>query len=237
MNPSQFLKSTYLSLALGVLATSALAEGPMVELSQGETISLHFVDAPHSKRGAFVNTVLPSAMDDIMTAGGRLVAKFETIDVEEGDITPQHVVLMAWSDVDGFNAAMDVIAPAATDLRAHTVGLFSVAQPVSFELKDDVVYEWFAGNPAGPDTPNQLQTFFQNVIPTAMEYGRADAMLMQPVASGHVNYPRMIAGMATWPTAASFEGFTNTDVFRTNIVELRDPAFATLELINTYWVE
>ena len=237
MKLSHFLKSTSLSLAFGALATSALAEGPMVELNQGETISLHFIDASHSQRGEFVNTVLPSAMDDIMAAGGRMVAKFETIDVEEGDVTPQHVVLMAWADDDGFNAAMDEIAPAAADLRAHTVGLFTVAQPVSFVLKDDVVYEWFAGNPAGPDTPNQLQTFFQNVIPTAMEYGRADAMLMQPVPSDHVNYPRMIAGMATWPTAASFEGFTNTDVFRTNIVEYRDPAFATLELINTYWVE
>lgn len=221
---------------LGAYTSTAFA-GEMVTMDKGATVSIHFIDAPHSMRGDFVNNKLPALLPAVQDAGGSLVGKFETIDVEEGEITPQHVVVMQWPNVDALETVLKGAMKDASAFRAHNVGVFTMAQDVSFELKENVVYEWFGGNPSGPETPQKLQTFFQNVIPTAMEYGRADAMIMQPVESSVSDYSRMIAGMATWPTAASFEQFTNTDVFRTNIKEYRNPAFSTLELINTYYVK
>lgn len=227
-----------LSSAIAALLTSpVLAESKTVEFSKGDVISLHFIDETHQARGHFIKEKLPELSPTVEQSGGKVVAKFETIDVEEGDITPQYVVLMAWPDKSKFESAFTKETIAQDGLRAHNIGLFSLAQDTAFKLTDKVVYEWFGGNPSGAETPKQLQTFFQNVIPTAMEYGRSDALMMQPLDSGMSDYKRLIAGMATWPTAASFEQFTNTDVFRSNIQAYRNPAFSNLELINTYWVK
>lgn len=240
-------KLTQIALAASVstaaLASAAFAEGRTETLSSNSLITIALVDAHHEHRNVFMDELFPSVLPAIEEVGGRLVATFETIDVEEGDYTPQHIMLLEWPSVEAFEAAANdprnlaVLDRRAEAMRDFTIGFFTIPEDVTLTLEDDVVYEFFAGIPAGPDTPNQLQTFFQNVIPTALEYGRADAMLMQPVENERNGYFRPIAGLATWPSAAHFEQFTETTVFRENIEAYRNPAFAELELINTYFVE
>ena len=240
-------KLTQIALAASVsttaLASAAFAETRTETLSSNSLITIALVDAHHEHRNVFMDELFTSVLPAIEEVGGRLVATFETFDVEEGDYTPQHIMLLEWPSVEAFeNAANDPRNLAVLDRRAEamrdfTIGFFTIPEDVTLTLEDGVVYEFFAGIPAGPDTPTQLQTFFQNVIPTALEYGRADAMLMQPVENERNGYFRPIAGLATWPSAAHFEQFTETTVFRENIEAYRNPAFAELELINTYFVE
>ena len=230
-------------MAVAAFSQPTYAKDRIETLSKNSVISIALIDAHHETRDVFTKELFPKVLPAIEEAGGRLVAKFETIDVEEGNITPQHVFLLEWPSLEAFSKAandqrnLDVLDRRAQVLRNFHIGFFKIKDDVKLELKKDVVYEWFAGNPAGPQTPNQLQTFFQNVIPTALEYGRQDQLIMQPVEFESNSYSRLIAGMATWPTAAHFEQFTNTTVFRENVKEYRDPAFANLELINTYFVE
>ena len=231
------------SVSALALTSAAAAESRTETLSSNSIISVALVDAKHEHRDVFLGELFPSVLPAIEEVGGRLVATFETIDVEEGNYTPQHIMLLEWPSMDAFEKAANdprnlaVLDRRAEVMRDFTLGFFTIPEDVTLTLEDDVVYEFFAGIPAGPETPNQLQTFFQNVIPTALEYGRADAMLMQPVESERNGYFRPIAGLATWPSAAHFEQFTETTVFRENIEAYRNPAFAELELINTYFVE
>ena len=236
-------------LATGVACTStgtAIAQeenGKTVSLSSDELVAIAYIDSKHDSRDVFFDEYFPKVLPAIEDAGGKVLAKFETIDVEEGDLTPQYVLLLQYPSVEAFQqAATDPRAVQNLSIRENAlrdfrIGFFNIPEDVTLTFEDDVVYEFFAGTPAGPETPQKLQSFFQNVIPTALEYGRADALQLAPVQFDRNSYFRPIAGLATWPTAAHFEQFTNTDVFRTNVENLRNPAFGELELINTYFVE
>ena len=234
------IKPSFPIVAALTFTLPAMADDVRTEtLSSGSILSILMVDPHHEHRNAFRTDVLPVAMPAITSAGGRLVATFETIDVEEGSLTPRHVYLMEWPSIAALESASAYLSDASVieANRNITQGIFSITEDVSLSLQDGVVYEFFGGLPAGPDTPTQLQTFFQNVIPTALEYGRADALVMQPVEHADNSYFRPIAGLATWPSAAAFEQFTTTTVFLENVEAYRDPAFADLDLINTYFVE
>ncbi len=229
--------------ALAAVSGTVFAAEKEVTLPKTSVYGVAYIDAKHQHRDVFFNDYFPAVLPAMEAAGAKVLAKFETIDVEEGDLTPQHVLLVEWPSTDAFVASTKdkrvkkKIALREKALRDFRIGFFQIPETVTVTFTKDVVYEWFAGTPSSAETPKQLQTFFQNVIPTALQYGRADALQLMPVEHEKNTYFRQIAGLATWPTAAHFEQFTNTDVFRENIEKYRNPAFAKLELINTYFVE
>ena len=235
--------TTGLFAAALLVAAPSIADAKTVNISKDSVLGVAYIDSKHESRDVFFKDYFPRVLPAMTDAGAKVLAKFETIDVEEGNVTPQHILLIEWPSIAAFEtAAQDPrtrqnLSLRENALRDFRIGFFKVPQDTSVTFKEDVVYEWFGGKPASPETPNLLQTFFQSVIPTALEYGRADALQLQPVQYKRNTHFRPIAGLATWPTAAHFEQFTNTDVFRENIVKYRNPAFGELELINTYFVE
>lgn len=231
-------------LALAALfAAGPAAADTVVDFSAGEVIEIVYVDIKHGQQDTFFVDYFPNVEPLFADHGGRVVAQFETFDVVEGDITPQHVLLLQWPSAAAFDAALkdDRAAPfvptRSEALRDLHFGLFTVDQDTTVTFRDDVVYEFFAAIPGNPDAPAMLGRFFQNVIPTAMGYGRATELSLQPVAFDGDNYDRPIAGLASWPSAAHFYRFTNTTVFRDNVRDLRDPALAQMEIINTRLVD
>ena len=229
--------------ALMLVATPTLANAKTVRISKDSVLGVAYIDAKHESRDVFFKEYFPKVLPAMEKAGAKVLGKFETIDVEEGDLTPQYILLIEWPSMAAFEkSTKDLSAKKHLPLREKAmrdfrIRFFNVAQDVEVTFQKDVVYEWFGGTPASPETPKLLEIFFGNVIPTALEYGRADTLQLQPVQHELNKHFLPIAGLATWPTAAHFEKFTNTDVFRENIKKYRDPAFSNLELINTYFVE
>lgn len=227
-----------------IAATGSVAAGEnfTVTLKKESVIEIAFVDIKHGQKDTFLNEYLANIEPIINDHGGRLVARFETFDVIEGQITPQYVLLLDWPSVGAFDAAtkdqrLEKYLPfREQSLRALHFGLFSIEKDVSITLKKGIVYEFFAGNPGTPKAPELLGQFFQKVIPTAMQYGRGTLLELGPVSYEGDNYNRLIAGVATWPSAAHFFQFTNTSVFREGVEEFRNPALAEQEIINTYYI-
>lgn len=229
------------SVSFMALTTQALAQDNTLAIEKGSIVEVVFVDLAHGEEDRFFNDYFAKVEPILADHGGRVVARFDTFDTVEGEITPQHVLLLNWPSVEAFDTAIkDKRAEPLLPLRQQTlrnlhVGLFTVEEDVSVSLKEGVVYEFFAGNPAVPEAPEMLGQFFNSVIPTALEYGRGGLLDLKPVDYAGDNYDRMIAGVATWPSAADFYRFTNTDVFRDGVEKFRNPALAEQEIINTYY--
>lgn len=238
----QFGRMAPVVAILLLLTGVAAAADKTITLSKDSVIEIVFVDLKDAQKDVFFNDYLSKVEPIIESHGGKVKAKFETFDVVEGDITPQYVLLLEWPSVDAFDDAVkDGRAARYLPLREQStralhLGLFTIQEDASFTLQEGVVYEFFAGNPASPKAPEMLGQFFQKVIPTAMEYGRGTLLELKPVNYAGDNYDRMIAGVATWPSATHFYQFTNTTVFREGVREFRDPALTEQEIINTYFV-
>ena len=104
-------KLTQIALAASVstaaLASAAFAESRTETLSSNSLITIALVDAHHEHRNVFMDELFPSVLPAIEEVGGRLVATFETIDVEEGDYTPQHIMLLEWPSVEAFESCRE----------------------------------------------------------------------------------------------------------------------------------
>ncbi|MEL7002392.1 MAG: hypothetical protein AAFN93_06620, partial [Bacteroidota bacterium] len=98
-------------------------------------------------------------------------------------------------------------------------GYFQVEKDVTVKLSSDKIYD-FAGLFIIPENANQLQEYFEAVVPTASkpEFGYTPIVNLNPIPGVHdQNYHPSVIAFAEWKGGAdSQERFEKTAVFKKN---------------------
>ncbi|KAJ56226.1 hypothetical protein ACMU_10765 [Actibacterium mucosum KCTC 23349] len=231
------MKTALATLPALFLGTAAFAD---FTVPAGSVLQLLYLDLKHGQHDAYFNDYARPLDPVVAEHGGVWHAVFDVIGVHEGNLKPDYVSMIAWPSTEAFRTFLSdprVQENAAIRdgaVREMKFALHDVPAPIEIDTTTKgKVYEFFGGNMASPDSPKMLGTFFQNVIPTALTYGRETLAELPPSNFDKDTFEHQVSGIAGWPTAAEFNQFVTTEVFQANIKELRDPAINDLFLINT----
>ena len=240
-----YKKLTSLSLTvLCVLTCShSVAQDRTETLSKDSIVTIALIDEKHVYRNLFINELFPQVLPAIKEVGGRVVARFETIGVSDGNYTPQHLMLLEWPSLEAFEVAakdsrnLNVLDQRRLAMRDFTIGFFKIERNTHLKLSTNIVYDFF-----GVSLPHSVAIehwlAFQKVVePIAEDLGRVELLRLEFVQSERNGWSRSFAGINAWSSPASSFRFRNTSSVRRGLANFRKSGIGAFESITALLVE
>lgn len=196
-----------------------------VTFKSGKLIEVALLSIKEGGQKAFMEEYFPKVMPVATPYGARPIASFAVVKTVMGNKPNQMVVFFEWESVEqkrAFEANPEYLK--LRNIRDNALsflsqGYFQVEKDVTVNLSSDKIYD-FAGLFIDPKNANQLQEYFQAVLPTASkpEYGYTPIVNLNPIPNVHdQNYHPSVIAFAEWKGGAdSQERFEKTDAFQMN---------------------
>lgn len=213
------------------LPLSAHAKEKTLTLTTGSVVEATYMKATDNKTlGKYYKLLIPLAEE----YGAKPWIDFSITSVESGKIRPNFVVLFKFpssDDMEDFRGDKRVRKIQPLLVRA-TNGFYvehvKAEKDMSFTFSDEKTYELYSLW-INPENAKSLNTYFQRVGATAVDFGAKFPISLKPVCISSKGRLPSKFGISEWPSEDSKEAFLLSDVFTEN-VHLRDHALDKMNL-------
>lgn len=178
---------------------------------------------------SYFGEVFPIALGDY---GVQPLFSLQPVSVYAGDFEPQVMFVNEWPSIEAFDgfvsdARAQALFPKRDDAVSRlVVSHYTVPNEVTIDLTDGTVVE-FGAMWVKPGQEDELQEYYENVIPLAKQFGLEPITPLAAISSYKGDFLPSRAGLNHWGELANFERFAAAAQAH---FPRRDAALARLEV-------
>lgn len=199
-----------------------------ITFKAGKLIEVALLTVKPDGQKAFMEEYFPKVMPVAMPYGARPIASFAVTKTVMGNKPNQMVVFFEWENLEqkrAFERNPEYLR--LRNIRDNALsflsqGYFQVEKDVTVNVASNKTYD-FAGLFINPENANQLQAYFEAVLPTASkpEFGYTPIVNLNPYQGANdQNYHPSVIAFAEWKGGVdSQERFEKTKVFKDNVAK------------------
>ncbi len=212
---------------------------PTINLEANTLIQFILLDNKDDGEEVVENEFIPLLEQTITNSGGVFLGAFNTISVEEGNLTPQQFRIYKWPDITAIEAFqndqnhIELESIETNALRNVTIGYGLAGADVNYQFDQNKVYELYSANIIDFDLITQFGPIQQIANE---EYGRNEFLPLIGTTDIQGGWSFMVGGIVEWPDEQTLFEFLHLDSFLNGIENYRNPATENLLLINGKYI-